>query len=181
MTIATNWEASPPVEMWRRRVGPGWSSFAVHGDRLYTQEQRGDEEVVASYYLRTGEPIWQHRDAARFWETVGGAGPRGTPTLINGRVYTFGATGILNALDARNGAVVWSRNPVADSGVEDPGWGFTSSPLVVDDLVIVAASGRLAGYAAATVHRGIRTVRRFRARFLRSTFPATSMARVQIV
>jgi len=153
VTIATNWEASPPVEIWRRPVGPGWSSFAVHGDRLYTQEQRGDDEVVASYNLQTGDPIWQHRDAARYWETVGGAGPRGTPTLSNGRVYTFGATGILNALDARSGAVVWSRNPVADTGAADPGWGFTSSPLVVDDVVIVAASGRLAGYAAATGER----------------------------
>ena len=153
VTVATNWEASPPVEMWRRPVGPGWSSFAVHGDRLYTQEQRGDKEVVASYNLRTGEPIWEHRDAARFWETAGGAGPRGTPTLSNGRVYTFGATGILNALDARSGEVVWSRNPVADTGAQDPGWGFTSSPLVVDDIVIVAASGRLAGYAAATGER----------------------------
>jgi len=153
VTVATNWEASPPVEMWRRPVGPGWSSFAVHGDRLYTQEQRGDEEFVASYNLRTGEPIWQHRDTARFWELVGGAGPRGTPTLSNGRVYTFGATGILNALDARTGASVWSRNPVADTGAKDPGWGFTSSPLVVDDIVIVAASGRLAGYDAATGER----------------------------
>ena len=48
---------------------------------------------------------------------------------------------------------MWSRNPVADTGAEDPGWGFTSSPLVVDDIVIVAASGRLAGYAAATGER----------------------------
>jgi outer membrane protein assembly factor BamB len=151
--IATEWETSPPVQMWRRPVGPGWSSFAVHGDRLYTQEQRGDDEVVASYSLRNGAPIWQHRDAARFWEPAGGAGPRGTPTLSNGRVYTFGATGILNALDARTGAVVWSRNPVTDTGAEDPGWGFTSSPLVVNDIVIVAASGRLAAYDAVTGER----------------------------
>jgi outer membrane protein assembly factor BamB len=139
--------------MWRRPVGPGWSSFAVHGDRLFTQEQRGGDEVVASYRLRTGEPIWQHRDAARFWEPTGGAGPRGTPALSSGRVYTMGATGILNALDARTGAVVWSRNPVAETGAEDPGWGFTSSPLVVNGIVIVAASGRLAAYDAATGER----------------------------
>jgi outer membrane protein assembly factor BamB len=136
--------------MWRRPVGPGWSSFAVAGGLIYTQEQRGDFEFVACYDAATGKPVWTHRDAARFWESNGGAGPRGTPTLHDGRVYTFGATAIVNALDAGTGAVVWTRNAASDTGAKLPGWGFTSSPLVIDDLVIVAASGRLAGYDLST-------------------------------
>ncbi len=148
--IETDWAASAPVELWRRAVGPGWSSFAVQGDFLYTQEQRGEDEIVACYRLTTGEPVWRHQDAARFWEANAGAGPRATPTLHGGRVYAFGATGILNALDARDGSVVWSRDTASDADQKIPGWGFASSPLIVDDVVIVAAVGKLVGYDLAT-------------------------------
>jgi outer membrane protein assembly factor BamB len=150
--IRTDWPASPPVEMWRRPVGPGWSSFAVRGDLLYTQEQRGDDEVVSCHNLITGAPVWRHTDAVRFWESNAGAGPRATPTLGGGRLYTFGATGILNALDASNGTVVWSRNVASDTGAEVPVWGFSNSPVVVDDVVIVHA-GMLVAYGLATGDR----------------------------
>jgi len=85
-----------------------------------------------------------------FFESNGGAGPRATPTLSHGRVYTFGATGILNALDAGDGTVVWSRNVPSDTRSKVPYWGFSSSPLVVDDLVIAAAAGQLLAYDVAT-------------------------------
>jgi outer membrane protein assembly factor BamB len=148
--INTDWTASPPTQLWKRAMGPGWSSFAVGGDLLYTQEQRGDDEIVACHRVSTGEVVWRHKDPVRFWESNGGAGPRGTPALHNGRVYALGATGVLNALDARTGAVIWTRNAAKDTGRGLPGWGFTSSPLVINDIVIVATSGTMAAYDLAT-------------------------------
>jgi outer membrane protein assembly factor BamB len=144
--IETDWSATGPALMWRRSVGPGWASFAVRGDVLYTQEQRGPEEVVSAYRVLTGEPVWRHRDRARLDDPMGGPGPRATPTLGADHVYTFGSTGILNALDPGTGTIVWSRNAASDLNAAIPTWGYSSSPLVVDDLVIVAVGGTLAAY-----------------------------------
>lgn len=148
--IETDWTAAPPVELWRRPVGPGWSSFAVRGDLLYTQEQLGDDEVVACYSVTTGNPVWRHRDAARFLGADANPGPRATPTLSSDRVYTFGATGILNALEAGDGTIVWSRNAASDTDVKVPVWGFASSPLVVGEVVIVHVAGTLVAYDSET-------------------------------
>ena len=103
--------------------------------------------------MSTGAPVWRHSDPARFYESNGGPGPRGTPTLHDGRAYAFGATGILNALDARTGKKLWSHNVATDVNRRVPDWGFSSSPLVVNDLVIVAASGTMAAYDLETGER----------------------------
>jgi outer membrane protein assembly factor BamB len=148
--IETDWAASPPVELWRRPIGPGWSSFAVHGGLIYTLEQRGTDELVSCYNEATGKPVWIHRDVTRFYDAGSGPGPRGTPTFNNGRVYSLGATGIVNALKADDGAAVWSRNAASDTGAKMPDWGFAGSPLAMGDIVIVSASDRLIAYDLAT-------------------------------
>jgi outer membrane protein assembly factor BamB len=141
--LETNWEAHPPQEVWRREIGAGWSAFSVVGNYAVTQEQRGDQELVTCYRVDTGEPVWSHADKARFdpadvQGSLGGIGPRATPTLHDGKVLTQGGTGIVNCLDARTGAVLWSHDTAEKFGAPVVVWGKAGSPLMVDDMVVIS-------------------------------------------
>lgn len=153
VSIATDWDKNPPKLLWKKRVGPGWSSFAVVDGRAFTQEQRGPAEVVVCYDANTGKEIWTHEDPTRFMEALAGPGPRATPTFHDGKIYAQGANGTLNCLDARTGATVWSREIAKDSGSKIPQWGFSASPLVSSGIVTVygGAKGKaVLAYDAAT-------------------------------
>lgn len=139
--LARDWSANPPREIWRREIGAGWASFAVVGNIAVTLEQRGSEELVVAYDLRTGEVVWVHADETRYEGSLGGVGPRTTPTVDGDRVFTLGATGILNALELTTGRPIWSRNVVEENDAVAPEWGKSCSPLVVDGLVVVSAGG----------------------------------------
>jgi outer membrane protein assembly factor BamB len=82
-----------------------------------------------------------HRDPERYETTIGGVGPRATPTISGNRVYAIGATGLLNALDLSTGERLWSRQAIDENGAKVPEWGKSSSPLVIDDLVVVSVGG----------------------------------------
>ena len=139
--IATDWQAHPPKELWRQKIGPAWSSVLIIGNRLFTQEQRGEAELTVCLNAATGRELWAHADEVRWSDGQAGAGPRATPSFSDGRLYTLGGTGVLNCLDAASGKLLWTRNIAKDSGAPTPMWGFSSSPLVEQGIVSVYAGG----------------------------------------
>jgi outer membrane protein assembly factor BamB len=70
--------------------------------------------------------------------------------MAGNRIYTLGATGLLNVLDTGSGSVIWSRDAANDAGIKPPNWGFAGSPLVLSDIVVVALAGKLAAYDLST-------------------------------
>jgi outer membrane protein assembly factor BamB len=143
--LETDWEVHPPRELWRRKIGAGWSAFSIVGKVAVTQEQRDQNELATCYDLQTGNIIWTHADPVR-WDprgagALGYAGPRATPTIYDGRVFVHGATGILNCLDANTGQRLWSHDTLKKHGAVNVMWGKAGSPLIVDDRVIVSVGG----------------------------------------
>jgi len=137
-----DWSSNPPREVWRRRIGAGWGSFAVVGNRAVTQEQREQDECVVCYGLHTGDELWIYGRQTRFFDGYGGAGPRATPTIDSNRVYAVGATGLLSCLDLATGTPVWSRDILADNGAANQEYGVCCSPLVADEYVLVCPTGK---------------------------------------
>src|SRR5262249_23589782 len=115
LSLGRDWTAHPPQQLWRQPIGLGWSSFAVSGQRAFTQEQRGENELVICYELASGSVLWAHTNRARFSEPLGGDGPRATPTISSGRVYAVGGTGILDCLDAATGKLIWSHDTLKEN------------------------------------------------------------------
>lgn len=148
VNLSHDWEGIPPKKVWRQPCGAGWSAFAARNGYAVTLEQRGPKELVTCYEIETGKMQWWHATEARHESSLGGVGPRSTPTIHQGKVYALGATGVLRCLDGTNGELIWKRNLLDEFGVAGPeedmlevGWGRSGSPLVVDEVVIVPAGG----------------------------------------
>jgi outer membrane protein assembly factor BamB len=145
--LERDWKNHAPELLWKQPVGGGYAAFAIAGNIAITIEQRRDQEAVVCYDATSGHERWAYSYPAFFKEPLGGDGPRATPTLADGDVYSFGATGMLVCLDAATGRHKWSVNVLEDN--DNIWWGMSGSPLVCDQLVIVnpgtqraSASGR---------------------------------------
>lgn len=141
--LDTDWESHPPKELWRITVGPAWSSFVSVNQYLITQEQRGEDEAVVCYDGESGRQVWEKKWPSRFFEALGGLGPRSTPTYADGYIYAFGAAGTLVKLNVHDGSLVWQADVKALSQRDElPMWGFSASPLVAGNLVVLHAGGK---------------------------------------
>ena len=139
--IRLDWVQTAPVVLWSQPTGGGHASFAVARGRAFTLEQRRDQEAVVAYHLETGRELWKHEYHAEFndqW-TMGDIGPRATPAWDEGRVYTLGAEGHLFCLNEETGVILWEANVLSLAGNSNLAFGMSASPLVVGDLLIVAA------------------------------------------
>jgi len=139
--IRTKWPTAGLKPIWKQPIGGGYASFAVARGVAFTIEQRGDQEVVAAYDLATGRELWTNAWSALFRESLGGDGPRATPTWADGVVYALGATGELRALEAATGRPIWRKNILEDNGAANLDWGMAASPLVVGDMLVVLPGG----------------------------------------
>lgn len=157
LKIATDWNAAPPKLLWKHAIGPAWSSVIVVGERLFTQEQRGEIEALTCYAAADGKQLWAYETRDRFEEALGGVGPRATPAFAEGRVYALSARGRLDCVDATSGKLVWSVDAMKENEGKLPMWGYSDSPIVVDGKVIVFLGGEknkaLVAYDAAVGKR----------------------------
>lgn len=135
--LSRDWVKQPPKCLWRHPCGGGYAAFSVVGDLAVTIEQRGPDEVVVCYDVGTGRHRWTHAYPALFSERLGGDGPRATPTIQDGHVYSLGATGDLVKLELATGKLEWQVNILAENGSGNLDWGMSGSPLVYDGRVVV--------------------------------------------
>jgi outer membrane protein assembly factor BamB len=135
--ILTNWPAGGLRKLWSQPIGGGYASFVIADGRAFTIEQRRDHEAVTAYEVTTGRELWAHSYAAAFSESMGGDGPRATPTYHEGRVYSMGAQGEFCCLDAATGKLLWRKNVLDEAHATVLYFAMSTSPLIVDDTVVV--------------------------------------------
>jgi outer membrane protein assembly factor BamB len=146
--LLASWPASGPRLVWKAQgLGEGYSSFAVVGSRLYTQGQQGEQQFVLALDVNTGKQLWKTPSGRSFREERGN-GPRGTPTIDGTRLYALAADGMLLCLEIGTGKRIWGYRIGEKFGGSVPEWGYTESPLIEGDRIIVTPGGRGASVVA---------------------------------
>ena len=146
--LLKDWPAGGPPLAWQSTgAGAGFSSFSTSGGRLYTIGARDDVEYVMAFDRATGRKLWETPNGRRF-RNEQGDGPRSTPTTDGSVIYAFGGSGVLSSIDAETGRTIWSLNAVQQLGGVTPYWGYSESPLIVGDRIVLGVGGRRSSIVA---------------------------------
>ena len=141
--LAANWPAAGPQMLWKKNVGSGWSAPVVAKGRTVIFHREGGMEIVDCHDAATGKPIWTYKYACDFRDQFGkDDGPRGTPAIADGRVYTMGASGIVVATDLQSGEALWRLDTRAQYGADIGFFGLACSPLVHGKNLLINIGGK---------------------------------------
>ncbi|MHC4995388.1 MAG: outer membrane protein assembly factor BamB family protein, partial [Planctomycetota bacterium] len=140
--IADAWPATGPKRVWSIPVGQGFAAPSIADGHLILFHRLDDRDTVDALDPATGQRRWRYQYPSRFLRSmVGDRGPRSAPAVHNGRVYTYGAQGMVHCLDLKTGAVVWAVD-TAERFDTDPGFfGRLSSPLIHNNLLLLNVGG----------------------------------------
>lgn len=120
--------------LWSAQVGAGYSSVSIKGDRLFTMGHGGNQDTVYALSLKDGSVLWKHSYGC---EAGSFPGPRATPATDGKWVYSFSRTGQLLCLDALTGEVKWQKDVVKEFGAQELKWGFSGSPVILGDTLLM--------------------------------------------
>jgi hypothetical protein len=138
--LLTSWPARGPMVLWKKDGGEGFSSFAIGGGRAFSLVRQDNQEVVICWDAENGKVIWKRPYACPFNDQY--AGPRSTPTLDEGRLYTVGASGKMYCLEAATGDILWEHDLLSEYQAKNLRWGVAFSPLIEGDLVLTNPGGQ---------------------------------------
>ena len=133
--VSINWEEKPRT-VWTSTAGQGHSSLISDKSLLYTLEQVEGKECLIARAMQSGQEIWRIEKNTQWYDMMSGTGPRATPTLVDGDLYTLFSNGLLARINAKNGKVLWEKKVVSDE-YKFPEWGLSCSPLIWNDLIIL--------------------------------------------
>lgn len=132
----STWQGSPTIA-WKASLGWGFASMAVSDGRVYAMGNVNDKDIVYCFDAASGKELWKQSYPCPRYKKMHEGGPCATPTVEGTAVYVLSKAGDALRLNAKTGEVIWHKNPAEELGIKPPTWHFSSSPLIVDDLVIL--------------------------------------------
>ncbi len=146
--LISGWSEDGPARLWSRAFGAGYAAVLYEDGRLYTMFRESEDEVVVALDADSGKTLWEYRYPAPHYESQTaqfGGGPNAAPLIVGDLLYTVGFTSKLHCLNKQDGRPVWSHDLVTEFGGARLQFGYASSPVAYESMVVVLVGGEKHG------------------------------------